>query len=196
MHAANVRAGDTVVVVGVGGIGMNAVQGAKAAGAVQIVAVDPNAWKREHAKAFGATHVADSIQSALGLVAEITNGVMANEAVLTTGLSTGELIAPTVNSVGKRGTVVVTAVAPMTQLSVDLNLLELTFWEKTLRGSLYGSCNPRYDIPNLLNLYGRGELLLEELITRRYRLEEINEGYEDMRAGRNIRGVIVMEPSS
>lgn len=195
VHAANVRVGDTVVVVGVGGLGMNAVQGARAAGAVQIVAVDPIDWKREQAKSFGATHAADSVGSALELVAEITGGTMAQAAILTTGVATGDLLGPTVNLVGKGGTVVVTAVAPVTQTSVDLNLVELTFWEKTVKGALYGSGNPRSDIPNLLSLYTRGELLLDELITARYSLDRINEGYEDMRAGRNIRGVVVMDPS-
>jgi Zn-dependent alcohol dehydrogenase len=83
--------------------------------------------------------------------------------------------------------------APAAQASVDLNLAEVTAWEKSVRGALYGSCNPRSDIPNLLRLYAGGDLLLAELITRRYTLDQINEGYDDMRKGRNIRGVVVMD---
>jgi Zn-dependent alcohol dehydrogenase len=69
----------------------------------------------------------------------------------------------------------------------------LTLWEKRIVGSLFGSCNPVYDIPRLLGLYRTGDLKLDELITKQYRLEEINEGYRDMLEGRNIRGVIVHE---
>ncbi|MGX9787740.1 NDMA-dependent alcohol dehydrogenase [Mycobacterium sp. MMS18-G62] len=196
VHAGAVRPGETVVVIGVGGIGMNAVQGARAAGAANVVVVEPVEWKREHAKMFGATHVASSLQEALQLVAETTQGQMANVAILTVGLATSELISPTVNLVGKRGRVVVTAVAPFMQTSVDLSLVELTFWEKTLRGSLFGSANPRYEIPQLLQAYRRGDLKLDELITKRYRLEQINEGYEDLRTGKNIRGVLIMDESA
>jgi NDMA-dependent alcohol dehydrogenase len=192
VYAGEVRSGETVVIIGLGGIGMNAVQGARSAGAANIVAVDPVDWKRERAKVFGATHSSPSIESALEVVADLTWGRMAHCAVLTTALAESALIGPTVNLVGKRGRVIVTAIAPLNQLSVNLNLQELTFWEKTLRGALYGSANPRYDIPNLLRMYQRGDLLLEELITNRYRLEDINDGYADMRAGKSLRGVIVM----
>lgn len=195
VHAGEVAPGDTVVVIGLGGIGMNAVQGARAAGAADIVVVDPVDWKRERAKIFGSTHGAPTIESAVQLVSQLTHGQMAQCAVLATGVARSEQIGPAVNLVGKRGRVIVAAVAPLAQTSVDLNLVELTFWEKTLRGSLYGSGNPRYEIPTLLRLYSRGDLLLEELITNRYPLEDINAGYEDMRAGRNIRGVLVMDHS-
>ncbi len=193
VRAGQVQAGETVVVVGVGGIGMNAVQGARAAGAAAIVAVDPVEWKLERAKQFGATHTALSLEDACRLVGEITLGQMAHCAILATALAKSELISPTVNLVGKRGRVVVAAIAPLMQASIDLNLVELTFWEKSIRGTLFGSCNPRFDIPNLLRLYSQGDLLLEELITRRYRLDEINYGYRDMREGKSIRGVIVMD---
>jgi NDMA-dependent alcohol dehydrogenase len=193
VHAGGVAPGETVVVIGLGGIGMNAVQGARAAGAGTIIVVDPIDWKRERAKTFGATHVAESIQAAVGLVGELTRGQMAHCAVLATGVATSEQISPTVNLVGKRGRVIVAGVAPLTQTSVDLNLVELTFWEKTLRGALYGSANPRNEIPRLLQLYRNGDLLLDELVTKRYRLDDINAGFEDLRAGRNIRGVLVMD---
>lgn len=193
VHAGDVAPGDTVVVVGLGGIGMNAVQGARAAGASEIVVVDPVDWKRERAKIFGATHSTPTIESAIQLVGELTRGQMAQCAVLATGVASSEQISPTVNLVGKRGRVIVAAVAPLSQTSVDLNLVELTFWEKTLRGALYGSANPRYEIPHLLRLYSRGDLLLDQLITKRYPLEDINAGFDDMRNGRNIRGVLVMD---
>jgi NDMA-dependent alcohol dehydrogenase len=193
VHAGQVAPGETVVVIGVGGVGMNAVQGARAAGAADIIAVDPVEWKRDRAKVFGATHAVESTQAAVALVGELTHGQMAHCAVLTTGVAYSDQISPAVNVVGKRGRVVVTAVAPLMQSTVDLNLVELSFWEKTLRGALYGTSNPRVEIPNLLRLYSRGDLLLEELITKRYPLDHINAGFQDMREGNAIRGVLVMD---
>jgi len=193
VNAGEVRSGDTVVVVGVGGIGMSAVQGARMAGASQIVAVDPVAWKRDAAKDFGATHGAADVAEALPLVMEITAGQMAAAVLITSSLALGELIMPAMLLAGKRGRVVVTAVAPSAQLEISCNLTDLTFMEKQLRGALYGSENPRTAVPGLLELYRRGELKLDEMITRTYTLDEINQGYADMRAGKNIRGVIVFD---
>ena len=193
VNAGEVRSGDTVVVVGVGGIGMSAVQGARMAGASQIVAVDPVAWKRDAAKDFGATHSAADVAEALPLVTEITAGQMAAAVLITPSLALGELIMPAMLLAGKRGRVVVTAVAPTAQQEISCNLTDLTFMEKQLRGALYGSENPRTAVPKLLGLYRRGELKLDEMITRTYALDEINQGYADMRAGKNIRGVIVFD---
>ena len=193
VNAGEVRSGDTVVVVGVGGIGMSAVQGAQMAGASQIVAVDPVAWKRDAAKDFGATHSAADVAEALPLVTEITAGQMAAAVLITPSLALGELIMPAMLLAGKRGRVVVTAVAPTAQQEISCNLTDLTFMEKQLRGALYGSENPRTAVPKLLGLYRRGELKLDEMITRTYALDEINQGYADMRAGKNIRGVIVFD---
>ena len=193
VNAGGVAAGDTVVVVGVGGIGMSAVQGARMAGASQIVAVDPVAWKRDAAKDFGATHGVPDLAEALPLVTEITAGQMAAAVLITPSLALGELITPAMQVAGKRGRVVVTAVAPTAQTSVTCNLTDLTFMEKQLRGALYGSENPRTAIPKLLDLYRRGDLKLDEMITSTYTLDEINQGYQDMRDGKNIRGVIVFD---
>ncbi|OCB24386.1 alcohol dehydrogenase [Mycobacterium malmoense] len=193
VYAGGVRAGETVVVIGIGGIGMNAVQGARSAGAANIVVVDPIDWKRERAKVFGATHEAPDTASALALVAEITHGRMADCAILATPTAESAYLGPAVNLVGKRGRVVVTAIGAAKQSTIELNLAEVTFWEKTVRGALYGSGNPRFDIPNLLRLYRGGDLKLDELITHRYSLDEVNDGYEDMRRGRSLRGVLIMD---
>jgi S-(hydroxymethyl)glutathione dehydrogenase/alcohol dehydrogenase len=191
VNAGEISAGDTVVVVGVGGIGMAAVQGARMAGASQIVAVDPVAWKRDAAKGFGATHGAADLAEALPLVTEITTGQMAAAVLLTPSLALGELIAPAMALAAKRGRVVVTAVAPTAQTQITCNLTDLTFMEKQLRGALYGSENPRTAIPRLLELYRRGDLQLDEMITNTYTLDQINQGYADLRSGKNIRGVIL-----
>jgi len=190
VHTAEVRAGETVVVMGAGGIGMNAVQGARIAGAERIVVVDPVAFKREQAMAFGATHVAESVDEAWNTVSELTRGRLADAAIITTDVAESRYVAQALSLVGKRGRVVATAIAHPTETTVDLSLFELTLYEKQLRGCVFGSANPHADIPRLLSLYRSGLLKLDELVTRTYRLDEINEGYQDMFAGLNIRGVI------
>lgn len=190
VHSAGVAPGDVVVVVGVGGIGVNAVQGARMAGARWIVAVDPVESKLEAAKRFGATHTACDVFAAFALVNELTRGQLADSAIITVDVARGELLAPVMSLVGKGGNVVVTAIAPFAQHEVTLSLFELTLWHKEIRGSLFGGGNPRADIPALLEAYRSGQLNLDDLVTRTYSLEEINDGYEDLRAGRNVRGVI------
>jgi NDMA-dependent alcohol dehydrogenase len=190
VNRAEVKAGHTVVVVGIGGVGANAVQGAKAAGASNIVAIDPVEFKREKAMEFGATHTANSMEEAVQLVTDLTWGRMADSVILTPGVLTGDLIQPAVTLTSKGGTIVATAVAPWTQEDVKLNLFELTLFQKQLRGSIFGSASPRSAIPDLLMMYRNGKLKLDELITKEYSLDQINEGYQDMRDGKNIRGVI------
>ena len=190
---AEVRPGDTVVVVGVGGIGINAVQGAAMAGAKRVIAVDPVEFKREKAMEFGATHTFASMEEALPEVGAMTWGQMADKVIMTPGVLYGDMMQLGTALAGKGGTIVVTAIAPMTQTESSVNLFEIAMWNKEIKGTIFGSLNPRADIPALLGLYREGQLKLDELITRRYTLDEINEGYEDMRTGKNIRGVIVYD---
>ena len=186
-----VSAGDTVVVVGIGGIGINAVQGARMAGATRIIAVDPVEFKREKAMEFGATHTFASMEDALPAVGEMTWGQMADKVIMAPGVLHGDMMQLGTALAGKGGTIVVTAIAPMTQTHAAVNLFELAMWNKEIKGTVFGSLNPRADIPRLLGMYRDGQLLLDELITNRYPLDEINEGYRAMRDGENIRGVIV-----
>jgi S-(hydroxymethyl)glutathione dehydrogenase/alcohol dehydrogenase len=188
---ADVQAGDTVVVVGIGGIGINAVQGARMAGAKHVVAVDPVEFKREKAMELGATHTFASMEEALPQVMEMTWGQMADKVIMTPGVMYGDLMALGTQLAGKGGTIVVTAVAPITQTESSVNLFELAMWNKEIKGTIFGSLNPRADIPKLLSLYRDGQLKLDELITKRYSLDEINTGYQAMRDGENIRGIIV-----
>jgi Zn-dependent alcohol dehydrogenase len=189
-YTGEVKAGDTVAVVGVGGIGINAVQGAAAAGAEFVVAVDPVAFKREKALEFGATHAVATNEEASALLTDLTRGRMAQVCVNTAGVGTGDQIAASLAMVGKRGRVVVTNLHRATETQVAMSALDLTLWEKQVRGSLFGSSNPRSDIPRMLELYRSGHLKLDELRTRTYSLDEVNAGYDDMRAGRTLRGVI------
>lgn len=191
VYSGEVKPGDTVVVIGAGGIGSNAIQGAKMAGAKNIVAVDPVAFKREKAMEFGATHTAESMAEAFGLIQQITRGVMADKAIYTVGVAEGDHIAQVMSLISKGGRMVITAVANMMSMDVKMNLFELTIFQKEVRGALFGGGSPRADIPKLLSLYQAGQLKLDELITKTYTLDEINEGYQDMRDGKNIRGMIV-----
>jgi NDMA-dependent alcohol dehydrogenase len=193
VHRAGTQPGDTVVVVGVGGIGMNAVQGAKMAGAKRIIAVDPVEFKREKAMEFGATHTVASIEEAIPFVTEMTWGQMADRVILTPGVLYGPMMAGAMTLVGKGGTCVVTAISPMMDGQADISLFQLAMWNKEIKGTIFGSGNPRFDIPNLLSMYREGTLLLDELVTKTYSLDEINQGYQDMRDGKNIRGVITFD---
>lgn len=189
-RSGEVRPGDAVVVVGCGGIGINAVQGAKIAGARIIVAVDPVEFKRVKAREFGATHSVASMDEAWNVVSELTRGQLADVCLLTTDVAEGAYVEPALSLVGKRGRVIVTAIGHPEEHTISGNLFELTLYEKQIRGALFGSSNPQHDIPRLIELYNLGQLKLDELVTAEYTLEEINQGYHDMREGRNIRGLI------
>ena len=188
---ADVAPGDTVVVVGIGGIGMNAVQGARMAGAARVIAVDPLEFKRETAMEFGATHTFASMEEAIPEVTEMTRGQMADKVIMTPGVMYGELMEQAQTLTGKGGTMVVTAVAPIAQTDASINLFNLAMFNKEVKGTIFGSLTPRNDIPRLLDMYRGGSLKLDELITNRYPLDQINDGYQAMRDGTNIRGVIV-----
>jgi NDMA-dependent alcohol dehydrogenase len=193
VYAADVQAGETVVVIGIGGIGANAIQGARMAGAKRIIAIDPIEFKREKAMEFGATHTFASVEEAIPGVAEITWGRNADKVILTLGVGSGEIMLPAMAMLAKRGRAVVTNIHPAMEMEVKMSLLDLTLMEKQVVGSLFGSANPRADIPKLLEMYQDGSLDLDNLVTRTYSLDEVNQGYDDMREGKNIRGVLVMD---
>jgi NDMA-dependent alcohol dehydrogenase len=190
VYGAEARLGEVSVVIGTGGVGMNAVQGFAMAGSEIVVAIDLVEFKREQALNFGATHTAASMEEGEELIRELTRGVMADKAVLTAGVVHGEYIQPALNLIRKGGTLVWTGATPVAETQADVNGLELTMAAKRLQGVLLGSCNPMNDVPKLVDLYLKGDLKLDELITQRYVLDEINQGYTDMREGRNIRGLL------
>jgi S-(hydroxymethyl)glutathione dehydrogenase/alcohol dehydrogenase len=191
-YAGGVRAGDTVVIYGIGGVGVNAVQGAVHAGAKNVVVVDPVAFKRDTAAKFGATHAFDNADEAAAKISELTWGQMADQALITVGTVHEDVVNAAFHAIGKGGTVVVVGLTgDLEELSVHVSGDEMVLFEKTVKGTLFGSANPQYDITRLLRLYDAGQLKLDELITHRYTLEQVNEGYQDLRDGKNIRGVIV-----
>jgi len=185
------RPGDTVVVIGVGGVGINAVQGAVHAGARFVVAIDPVDFKRKKALEFGATHTYTSVEEAAAELPALTWGVLAHVVIITVGEIKGEHIQQALGLTAKGGQVIVTAMGDYRDMKVDLNLFELTLLQKRLQGAIFGGAGPRSQIPKLLDLYRAGHLRLDELVTKTYRLEDINQGYRDMADGKNLRGVVV-----
>ena len=193
VNTANVTPGDTVAIYGIGGIGINAVQGARYAGAKNVVAIDPLENKREKAMELGATHAFATAEEAQGAITEMTRGQGADSAILTVDLMTAEVVEAGFNAIGKGGTVVVTGLNKLEIPTVTVSGSILTLFRKTIKGSLFGDCNPTTDIPKILGLYQAGDLKLDEIITRTYTLDEVNEGYDDLLAGKNVRGVIIHE---
>jgi S-(hydroxymethyl)glutathione dehydrogenase/alcohol dehydrogenase len=191
VNAADVRPGDTVLVFGVGGIGVNAVQAARFAGAKYVIAVDPLANKREAAERLGATHSVGTGAEAGQLARELTRGLGADKAILTVDKMTAEVVREAFDATGKASTIVLTAMSGFAEQTLVLPGVVATLYKKTIKGSLFGDCNPTTDIPRLLDLYRTGDLKLDELITTRYTLEDVNTGYDDLLAGKNVRGLIV-----
>ena len=192
-YAAEVSAGDTIIVMGTGGVGMNAVQSAATRGAAYVIAVDPVAFKREKAKEFGATHTFADIDEAADFARSVTNGQGANAAIVTVGVTKGEHVAQAVNAIGKFGTVVVTGIGDIKDEGLPINLWMLSMMQKRIQGVIFGMGTPSYEITRLATMYTQGKLKLDELITKTYKLEDVNQAYADMHAGSNIRGVILHE---
>jgi S-(hydroxymethyl)glutathione dehydrogenase/alcohol dehydrogenase len=193
VNSARVAPGDTVVVMGVGGVGINAVQGASHAGASNIIVCDPVAFKREKAQEFGATHACENMAEATELAKQFTDGQGADSAIVTVGVTKGEDVGQAFAAIRKAGTCVVTGVGNLAEVGAPIPLGELTLFQKRLEGTLFGMSNPNWDIPRQIQLYRDGVLKLDELITKAYKLDEINQGYQDMHDGKNIRGIIVYQ---
>ncbi len=189
-HTAQIKPGEDVAVVGVGGVGMAALQGAVISGARNIFVIEPIEWKRDAALKFGATHAYPDIDAAMMGIAEVTGGFMAKKVIVTVGEVNGADVDNYMNLTSKSGTCVMTAIGSMLDTNITLNLAMLTLMQKNLQGTIFGGGNPHHDIPQLLSMYKIGKLNIDDMITRQYRLEQINDGYKDMLEGRNIRGVI------
>lgn len=192
-NMADVQPGDIVVIIGIGGIGMNAVQGAVAAGAQRIIAVDPVEFKRKKALEFGATDAFATAEEAADLARSLTNGQGADSAIVTVGVTTSEHVNQAYGAIRKGGTVVLTGLGNVGETLNGINMFDLAMMQKRIQGNVYGGWSPRVAVPMLLDMYRNKKLKLDELITRTYKIDEINEAYDDMRNGKNIRGVIIHE---
>jgi NDMA-dependent alcohol dehydrogenase len=193
VNTAAVEPGDYVAVVGIGGVGANAVQGAKLAGARMIAAIDPIEFKREKAMEFGATHAYSSIAEARADLSGATWDRGYDKVIMTMGTGDGDVVGEAFWLGGKGATIVVTNIHPVTENHMAVPGLFLSSFEKQLKGSWFGSANMRRDIPRLMELYFQGQLNLDDLVTKTYTLDQINEGYQAMRDGENIRGVILFD---
>jgi S-(hydroxymethyl)glutathione dehydrogenase/alcohol dehydrogenase len=194
VNAARVRPGSSVVVLGCGGVGLNVVQGARIAGATRIIAVDLTDQRLATACKFGATEtiVATADDVDLGAVADEvrrrTDGRGADfafECTAVPGLGAAPL------AMVRHGGTAVQVSGIEQAITVDMRLFE---WDKTYLNPLYGQCRPSRDFPALFSLYGSGQLLLDELVTRTYELDAAAEAFDDLLAGRNAKGVLVMDP--
>jgi S-(hydroxymethyl)glutathione dehydrogenase/alcohol dehydrogenase len=193
VNMAAVEPGQTVIVIGVGGIGAFAVQGAVHGGATSVIAVDPILTKHERIEQLGATHTCAHIDEAAEIARSLTRGQGADSTIVCVGHLERETLSQALASIRKGGTVVVTGLGDQRALDYPLSLADLTLSQKRIQGSMYGGMSVGRDVPRLLHMYARGQLKLDEVITTRYRLEQINDGYDDMAAGRNIRGIIVFD---
>jgi S-(hydroxymethyl)glutathione dehydrogenase/alcohol dehydrogenase len=193
VQSANVQPGETVIIMGIGGIGINAVQGAAFAGASNVIAVDPVAFKREKAQELGATHAFEGIEEAADFARSVTDGQGADKAVITIGVTKGEHVGQAFQAIRKAGTVVVTGLGDITEVGIPVSIGEMTLFAKEIKGALFGSQSPSADILKMLRLYQEGHIKLDELITTRYKLDDVAQGYKDMHDGKNIRGVIIYD---
>ena len=191
-NRARVKPGESVLVVGCGGDGMNVVQGARLCGATKIIAADIVPIKLGWAREFGATHGVNAEGEALTrAVLELTDGVGVNHAFVC--INPPATLLPAFRATAKGGNLVVTALTPDTVTEIKIPPLELLLTQKAIMGAVYGFASPRLQIPELLLLYRQGALKLRELITETYRLDDINRGYADLEAGKNLRGVVVFD---
>ncbi len=186
INTAEIKPGSSVVVFGIGGVGVSAIQGARIAGAAEIVAVDPVESKLELAKRFGATHsvTPENLEEVKN---EITGGEGFDYALECVG--NPKVIRQTFDVTRRGGTAVVVGVGRMQEM-VQFSAFELFFNEKNLKGSMYGSANVRVDFDKIIRLWKHGKLDLEGMISRRIKVDEINEAFRAMQAGEVIRSVI------
>ena len=188
-NTARVEPGATVAVLGCGGVGLNAIQGAVIAGAERVIAVDTMEAKLALAKQFGATDtlLAKPGEDVAKALKKMT-GIGPDYAFECVGA--GPLAEAAYRAIRRGGKAVIVGVARPTE-AMSFKPMTMVFEEKTLQGSYFGTCVPRVDFPRMLNLYMAGKLKLDELITRRYTVDEAPQAFADLEAGRNARGVIV-----
>ena len=160
-----------------GGVGSNALQGARHAGAKYVVAVEPEASKVKAALTLGATHVFSEAAEALEFVRSATWGQLADHAIITVGTLHSDVVDQAVQIVGKAGQVTIVSVGDlMGEKHLNMSVGPLIAYSRRIRGTLFGDCNPLFDIPRLIGLYESGDLLLDELVApTATSLDEIND---------------------
>ncbi len=188
VNAPGVRPGMTVAVFGVGGVGLNAIQAARVLHASRIIAVDVSESKLEFATRFGATDRVDATAGdPVEQIRELTGGGV--EFTFDT-FGGAETTRQAVDALGKNGLAVIAGLAPLGD-TAPIDLVDLVRRQKRIMGAYYGSASPHETFPVLVDLYLRGDLMCDELVQRRYPLDQINEGFDALARGENGRGVIV-----
>ena len=188
-NTANIRKGDTVAVVGCGGVGLNVIQGARIAGAGEIIAVDMNETKLQLAKEFGATATVNASDgTGQKQVMDLTANRGADVAFEVIGLK--ETIDQTIAITRRGGQAILVGVPRMDVMITLPAFFGIVLMEKTIKGCWYGSSNVQKDVPKLIDLYKKGELKLDELISRTISVDEVNEAFDAMKTGEVARSVI------
>jgi Zn-dependent alcohol dehydrogenase len=190
LRTAAVQCGQSVAVIGCGGVGLNAVHAAHLAGANPVIAVDPVAIKLDAAQRLGATGTVRS--AGPGMAEAIRAATDGGADVVIVAVGSTDAIEQGVEALAPGGKCVVIG-APPTGAMVSIDLHALRAEEKALLGCSYGSCNPPVDFPMFIDLYQSGRLALDSLVSRIYRLPEINEAYENLARGEDLRGLIVFD---
>jgi Zn-dependent alcohol dehydrogenase len=188
INTAKVAPGSSVLVIGAGGVGLCAIMGAVLAGAARIIAADKAPAKLELARSFGATDEIDASAEDVVAAARELSGGGVDYAFEVIGLA--DTVAQAVRALRAGGTAVAIGIAPRTVVA-PIGLTDLVTQEKTLRGSIYGSTRPVVDFPRLFDLYRRGRLPLDRLLTQEWPLEQVNEAYDAMLAGTVARSVVI-----
>lgn len=193
-NVAKVPPGASVAVLGTGGVGLSVIQGARIAGAARIIGVDVSPARLEMARAFGATHEVRADRDDAGLlraaerVKALTDGRGADFAFECT--SVPALCAAPLSFV-RNGGMAVQVSGTEQPVTIDMELFE---WDKVYINPLYGQCRPATDFPRLLRHYQDRSLRLDEMVTRTYPIDRVHDAFEDMLAGRNAKGVLIMPP--
>jgi NDMA-dependent alcohol dehydrogenase len=191
VNRGGVKPGDTVAVIGCGGVGSGAIQGAVHAGARAVIAIDTNQTKIDRAMKIGATHGCSStLDAAFTILPDLTWGKNCDVVIVTVGHFTSDLIEQARSITAKGGVIVATSLAGFDTSSVELNMQLFSMYNQELRGTVFGSENPRIQIPRLLRMHQEGKLFIDELITREYNIDEVEQGYADLASGLNVRGVV------
>ena len=189
LNTASIAKGDTVAVIGCGGVGLNVIQGARIAGAKRIIAVDMVDSKLEMARQFGATDTVnaskgDAVSGVMDLTgqrgADVTFEVIGLEATIQQALTMAR----------RGGQTILVGVPPMDVMVTVPAMIGLIVQEKTVKGCWYGSSDVRRDVPRLIDLYRKGQLKLDELISRRIGVADVNDAFKAMEAGEVARSVI------
>ncbi len=190
LNTAAVEEGATVLVMGLGGVGISVVQGARIAGASRIIASDPLAQRRQSALSFGATDVFDPTDGDLVAFCQELTGVGVDYAFDAAG--SARLLEAGFMATCSGGTTVSVGAPDATEVLENLPAIMFALTEKRLVGCLYGGGNPHWQIPRLVSLWQRGLLDLEGMISARRPLEEVNEGFDDLRQGRGLRTMLTL----